>query len=51
MGSRRSVGVLCHGLSNLLIDGVFDGMPMQLPDAATLARQLTERALDGEVGV
>ena len=38
---------LCHGLSNLLIDGVFDGMPMQLPDAATLARQLTQRALDG----
>ncbi len=40
---------LCHGLSNLLIDGVFDGMamPTPLPDATALARQLTQRALDG----
>jgi AcrR family transcriptional regulator len=38
---------LCHGLSNLLIDGALDGMSIPLPPATLLARQLTERALDG----
>ena len=38
---------LCHGLSNLLIDGALDGMSMPLPPTALLARLLTERALDG----
>jgi uncharacterized protein YggL (DUF469 family) len=28
---------LAHGLSNLLIDGAFDGLPMELPAGATLA--------------
>ena len=40
---------LAHGLSNLLIDGAFDGLPMELPAGATLARQLAARAL-GELG-
>ncbi len=38
---------LCHGLSHLLIDGALEGMSMPLPPTALLARQLTERALDG----
>jgi len=38
---------LAHGLSNLLIDGAFDGLPMELPAGATLARQLAARALGG----
>lgn len=36
---------LAHGLSNLLIDGALDGLPMQLPAATVLARQLGQRAL------
>lgn len=36
---------LCHGLSNLLIDGALDGMSIPLPPSGLLARQLTERAL------
>ena len=40
---------LCHGLSNLLIDGALDGMSIPFPPATMLARQLTERALDGAV--
>ncbi len=36
---------LAHGLSNLLIDGVFDGLPMQLPAATVLTRQLALRAM------
>lgn len=38
---------LAHGLSNLLIDGVLDGLPMQLPAATVLTRQLALRAMDG----
>lgn len=40
---------LSHGLSNLLIDGALDTLPMPLGDTATLARQLALRAL-GEGG-
>lgn len=36
---------LAHGLSNLLIDGVLEGLPMKLKDADGLARQLALRAL------
>jgi AcrR family transcriptional regulator len=36
---------LAHGLSNLLIDGALDGLPMQLPAATVLARQLAQRAM------
>ncbi len=36
-----------HGLSNLLIDGAFDGLPMELPAASVLTRQLAQRALMG----
>jgi len=36
---------LAHGLSNLVIDGAFDHLPMDLPSASALARQLGERAL------
>lgn len=38
---------LSHGLSNLLIDGALDGLPMQLPAATVLARQLARRAMGG----
>ena len=34
-----------HGLSNLLIDGAFDGLPMQLPAVSVLTRQLAQRVL------
>ena len=34
-----------HGLSNLLIDGAFDGLPMELPAASVLTRQLAQRVL------
>ena len=34
-----------HGLSNLLIDGAFDGLPMELPAASVLSRQLAQRVL------
>ena len=36
---------LSHGLSNLLIDGAFDGLPMELPAASVLTRQLAQRVL------
>jgi AcrR family transcriptional regulator len=36
---------LAHGLSHLMIDGAFDGLPIQRLDPATLARQLGERLL------
>jgi len=36
---------LAHGLSNLVIDGALDGLPMQLPAATVLARQLAQRAM------
>ncbi len=36
-----------HGLSNLLIDGAFDGLPMELPAASVLTRQLAQRVLMG----
>ena len=36
-----------HGLSNLLIDGAFDGLPMELPAASVLTRQLAQRVLVG----
>jgi hypothetical protein len=38
---------LCHGLSNLLIDGTLEGMPVQWPAATSLARQRMKRAVDG----
>ncbi|WP_347269050.1 TetR/AcrR family transcriptional regulator [Paracoccus sp. (in: a-proteobacteria)] len=38
---------LAHGLSNLLIDGAFDGLPMELPAGPTLARRLAALALGG----
>ncbi len=38
-----------HGLSNLLIDGAFDGLPMELPAANVLTRQLAQRVLMGVV--
>ena len=34
-----------HGLSNLLIDGAFDGLPMELPAASVLTRRLAQRVL------
>ena len=36
-----------HALSNLLIDGAFDGLPMALPAASVLTRQLAQRVLLG----
>ena len=36
---------LAHGLSHLLIDGAFDGLPMKTQNPATLARQLSELML------
>lgn len=36
---------LAHGLSHLMVDGAFDGLPIQPLDPATLARQLGERLL------
>lgn len=36
---------LSHGLSHLLIDGAFDGLPLQRSDPATMARTLSERML------
>jgi AcrR family transcriptional regulator len=36
---------LAHGLSHLLIDGAFDGMPLKQKSASVLARQLGERLL------
>ena len=39
---------LAHGLSNLLIDGAFDGLPMELPAGATLARQLAEKRVKAD---
>lgn len=41
---------LAHGLSNLLIDGAFDHLPMDLPSASALARQLGERAIGAAIG-
>lgn len=34
---------LAHGLSHLMIDGAFDGMPLKRQDPETLARKLAER--------
>ena len=34
---------LAHGLSHLMIDGAFDGLPMKKQNPDTLARQLSER--------
>jgi AcrR family transcriptional regulator len=34
---------LAHGLSHLLIDGAFEGLPMKHQNADTLARELSER--------
>ncbi len=34
---------LSHGLSHLLIDGAFEGLPMKKPKPGTLARELAER--------
>jgi AcrR family transcriptional regulator len=34
---------LAHGLSHLLIDGAFEGLPMQKQNPDTLARKLSER--------
>jgi AcrR family transcriptional regulator len=36
---------LAHGLSNLLIDGALDGLPLKLGNPQRLARQLALRAL------
>jgi hypothetical protein len=36
---------LAHGLSNLLIDGALDGLPIKLGNPQKLARQLALRAL------
>ena len=36
---------LAHGLSHLVIDGAFDGLPLKKRDPATLARELAERML------
>jgi AcrR family transcriptional regulator len=36
-----------HGLANLLIDGAFDGLPMELPAASVLTRRLAQRVLMG----
>jgi AcrR family transcriptional regulator len=40
---------LSHGLSNLLIDGAFDHLPMVTQDPDALVRQLTLRALGGSL--
>jgi AcrR family transcriptional regulator len=37
---------LAHGLSNLMIDGAFDGLPLKKQNPATLARKLSEHLLD-----
>ena len=34
---------LAHGLSHLMIDGAFEGLPMKKQNPDTLARQLSER--------
>jgi len=34
---------LAHGLSHLMIDGAFEGLPMKKQDPDTLARKLSER--------
>jgi len=34
---------LAHGLSHLMIDGAFDGLPMKKQNPDTLARKLSER--------
>jgi len=34
---------LAHGLSHLLMDGAFEGLPMKHQDLDTLARRLSER--------
>jgi len=34
---------LAHGLSHLMIDGAFEGLPMKKPNPDTLARKLSER--------
>jgi AcrR family transcriptional regulator len=36
---------LAHGLSHLMIDGAFEGLPMQKQNPDTLARKLSERLL------
>lgn len=36
---------LSHGMSNLLIDGAFDTLPLPVTDTDSLVRQLTTRAL------
>jgi AcrR family transcriptional regulator len=36
---------LAHGLSHLVIDGAFDGLPLKKRDPATLARELAQRLL------
>ena len=36
---------LAHGLSNLLIDGALEGLPISVPPSKGLARQLAVRAL------
>jgi AcrR family transcriptional regulator len=38
---------LAHGLSNLLIDGAFDALPMALPDPRGLARSMGALLLSG----
>lgn len=38
---------LSHGLSHLLIDGAFDGLPLQRQDPDALARRLAERMFGG----
>ena len=54
--ARRNVAPNCpssaakrhtEGLSNLLIDGTFDGLPMELPNASVLTRQWAQRMLLG----
>ena len=37
---------LAHGLSHLMIDGAFDGLPMKKQNPDTLARKLSERLFD-----
>lgn len=36
---------LSHGLANLMLDGVIDGLPLATLDAKTLPRRLAERAI------
>ena len=36
---------LAHGLSHLMIDGAFEGLPMKKQNPDTLARRLSERML------